>query len=113
MAVSEVTLEQGVTRRFWRPGRRFFLFVLTTLLGVAAVVAGVFVLHDRQMGRILPGISVAGVDIGGMTSDEARAALQARLADLSAGSVTISQTSPSSATSSAPASMAGSRSSSE
>jgi vancomycin resistance protein YoaR len=89
MAVSEVSLEQGVARRFWRPGRRFFLFVLTTLLGVAAVVAGLVVLHDRQTGRILPGISAAGVEIGGMTSDEARATLQARLADLSAGSVTI------------------------
>jgi vancomycin resistance protein YoaR len=89
MAVSEGTLDQVVTRRLWRPGRRFFLFVVTAVLGGAAVVGGLAVLHERQSGRILPGVSAAGVDVSGMTPDEARAALQARLADLSAGSVII------------------------
>ena len=89
MAVSEGTLDQVRTRRLWRPGRRFFLFVLTAVLGAGAVVAGLVVLHERQIGRILPGVSAAGVDVGGMTPDEARTALQSRLADLSAGSVMI------------------------
>jgi vancomycin resistance protein YoaR len=89
MAVSEGTLDQAQTRRLWRPGRRFFLFLFTVALGVGAVAAGLAVLHDRQIGRILPGISAAGVDVGGLTPDEARAALQARLADLSAGSVIV------------------------
>ena len=92
MAVSEQTIEQRRSRRLVRPGRRFFLFFLfvtTTLLGVAAVIGGLAVLHERQAGRILPGISAAGVDLGGMTTDEAHAALAAHLADVSAGSVTV------------------------
>jgi len=89
MAVSEGTLTQERTRRLWRPGRRFLLFLVTVALGAAAVVAGLAILHDRQTGRILPGVSAAGVDVGGLTPDAARAALQARLADLSAGSITI------------------------
>jgi len=89
MAVSEGTLTQERTRRRWRPGRRFLLFLVTVALGAAAVVAGLAILHDRQTGRILPGVSAAGVDVGGLTPDAARAALQARLADLSAGSITI------------------------
>ena len=92
MAVSEQTMEQTGSRRLVRPGRRFLLlvlFVLTTVVGVAAVIGGLAVLHDRQAGRILPGVSAAGVDLGGMTADEAHAALVARLADVSAGSVTL------------------------
>jgi vancomycin resistance protein YoaR len=89
MAVSEGTLDQAQTRRLWRPGRRFFLFLFTVVLGVGAVAAGLAVLHERQIGRILPGISAAGVDVGGLTPDAARAALQTRLADLSAGSVIV------------------------
>src|SRR6476646_9855680 len=89
MAVSEGTLDNARTRHFWRPGRRFFLFVLTMALGAAAVAAGLVVLHERQIGRVLPGVSAAGVDIGGLTPDEARAALRTRLADLSAGSVIV------------------------
>jgi vancomycin resistance protein YoaR len=89
MAVAEGTLTQERTRHWWRPGRRFFLFVLTMALGVGAVVAGLVVLHERQLGRVLPGVSAAGVEIGGMTPDEARGALQARLADISAGAITV------------------------
>jgi len=89
MAVSEQTMEQGRARSRLRPGRRFLVFVFTTLLGVAAVAGGLFLLHDRQAGKILPGISAAGVDLGGLTADEARAALAERLADISAGSVTV------------------------
>ena len=93
MAVSDQTFSQERTRRLPRPGRRVFLFalafVVTSVVGVAAVIGGLAVLHDRQAGRILPGISAAGADLSGMTPDEARIALAAHLADLSAGSVRI------------------------
>jgi vancomycin resistance protein YoaR len=89
MAVSDQTLTQERTRHLWRPGRRFLLFVVTALLGAGAVLGGLLALHERQIGRILPGISAAGVDIGGMTPEEARTALAARLADLSAGSISV------------------------
>jgi vancomycin resistance protein YoaR len=93
MAVSDQTMTQERSRRLPRPGRRVFLFVLafmlTAVVGVAAAIGGLAVLHDRQSGRILPGISAAGLDLGGMTPDEARTALAAHLTDLSAGSVRI------------------------
>jgi vancomycin resistance protein YoaR len=89
IAVSEQTLTRERSRRLPRPGRRLFLFVLTGLLGAAAVAGGLAALHERQAGRILPGVSVAGVAVGGMTAAEARAALEASLADLSSGAVRI------------------------
>ena len=92
MAISEQALIERRSRRVPRPGRRaflFVLFVLTAVLGVAAVAGGLAVLHEREAGRILPGVSVAGIDVGGMTPDEARSALEAGLADLSTGAVRI------------------------
>ncbi|HEX2754726.1 MAG TPA: peptidoglycan binding domain-containing protein, partial [Candidatus Limnocylindrales bacterium] len=89
MAVFEQTMDRERSRRVPRPGRRFFLFVLTTILGVAAVVGALAVYHERQAGRILPGVSAAGVDVSGMTIDEARMALESNLAGLSTGAVTI------------------------
>src|SRR5207247_9818465 len=87
MAVSDQTLTQERTRRLWRPGRRFLLFVVTAVLGAGAVVGGLVALHESRIGRILPGISAAGVDVGGMTPDEARGVLASRLAGLSSGSI--------------------------
>ena len=89
MAVTELTLDHERTRRLARPGRRFVLFVLTAVLGAAAVVGGLAALYEREVGRILPGMSIVGVDVGGMTADEARATLAVDLAEFSAGSVTI------------------------
>ncbi len=89
MAVSEQTLVTERSRRLARPGRRFLLFVLTVMLGIGAVVGGLVAFHERQAGRILPGVSAGGVDIGGLTPDEARAALESQLAALSAGSVRV------------------------
>jgi vancomycin resistance protein YoaR len=89
MAVSEQTLDREDARRLPRPGRRFFAFVVTAALGAAAVVGGLALLYQRDAGRILPGISAAGIDLGGLTADEARATLTARLADLSAGSIVV------------------------
>ena len=89
MAVSEQTFTEERTRRLPRPGKRSFLFLLTTLLGAAAVLGGLAAIHERQIGRILPGVSAVGVDLGGMTAAEAREALSAKLTDVSAGSVRI------------------------
>ncbi len=92
MAVSEETLDFGRTRSGMRPGRRFLLaivFALTAAAGVGAVLAGLAAFHESEIGRILPGVSVAGVDVGGLTADEARTALRTRLADLSAGAIAI------------------------
>ncbi|RLC67067.1 MAG: hypothetical protein DRI48_03245 [Chloroflexi bacterium] len=45
--------------------------------------------HQRHNGRIYPGVSVYGVDLGGLTVDEAAAALQSELPDPTALSLTL------------------------
>ncbi|MBA2382777.1 MAG: peptidoglycan binding domain-containing protein, partial [Chloroflexi bacterium] len=89
MAVSEQSIDQVRVRRLWRPGRRAVLFVLMTFIGIGLVGGGLVVLHERQVGRILPGISAASVDLSGLTPDEARGLLASRLADLSTGGVIV------------------------
>ncbi len=79
MAVSEEILEQRRGIHIVRPGpplRR--LRRSPSMLGIAAVVGGLVAFHESLAGRILPGVSAAGVDLGGLTTDEARAALTAR-----------------------------------
>ncbi len=89
MAVSEEVLEQRRGIHIVRPGRRFVAFLIAAMLGAAAVVGGFVAFHESLAGRILPGISVAGVDLGGMTRDEARAALQTRYGPLSQGGLIL------------------------
>ena len=54
-----------------------------------AVVGGLVAFHQSLAGRILPGVSAAGVDLGGLTTDEARAALNARYGALSEGGLVL------------------------
>ncbi|MGH2746677.1 MAG: L,D-transpeptidase family protein [Actinomycetota bacterium] len=61
-------------RRFWS-GRRLAL-VLAVLVGLMALGAGgaayaTYQYSQKYAGRILPGTSVAGMPVGGMTTDEA------------------------------------------
>jgi lipoprotein-anchoring transpeptidase ErfK/SrfK len=64
----------------WRPSKKTviissILFALA-LIGVASVAYAGYDYSRKYEGRILPGASVAGVDIGGMTSDEALTAVK-------------------------------------
>ena len=43
-----------------RPGRRFFAFVIASVLGVGAVAGGLVAFHESLADRILPGVSAAG-----------------------------------------------------
>ena len=78
LAVSEEILEPRRGVRIAHPGRKLVAFVFAVILGVAAVVSGLVAFHESLAGRILPGVSAAGVDLAGLTTDEARAALTAR-----------------------------------
>src|SRR4051812_24679256 len=89
LAVSEQSIDQARNRGWGRLLFRFGLFVAAILVGFGVVAAGLAVYHDREAGRILPGVSIAGVDVGGQTADEARAALTSRLAPLSTGGVSV------------------------
>jgi vancomycin resistance protein YoaR len=89
MAVSEEVLDQRRGIHVARPGVKFVAFVVAVLLGVGVVVGGLVAFHESLAGRILPGISAAGVDLGGLTPDEARAALTARYGALSQGGLLV------------------------
>lgn len=57
---------------------------------VAAIVAGAWTAYERiHDGQAYPGVSVAGVDVGGMTTDQATAALTPVLAERFGGTATI------------------------
>jgi vancomycin resistance protein YoaR len=92
MAGFEETLDQGRAIHVARPGRRFVVFVVGAVLGVALVVGGLAAAHEAFAGRILPGVFAAGVDLSGMTPDEARRALEARYNVLAEGGLVIRST---------------------
>jgi hypothetical protein len=57
---------------------------------VAAILGGAWTAYERiHDGQAYPGVSVAGVDVGGMTTDQATAALTPVLAERFGGSATI------------------------
>ena len=63
-----------------RPGHRartrFFVAFLISLLAGLAVGTGALYAYDREYtGRVLPGVSVGGVDLSGLSSDAAAAKL--------------------------------------
>lgn len=50
--------------------------MLLTVAAAAAAVLGVFLLHRAHAGKALPGVSVAGRDVGGFTRSEVATALR-------------------------------------
>jgi vancomycin resistance protein YoaR len=57
------------------------------LLVLAAV--GSYVLASGNNGRVMPGVSIGGVAVGGLSPDDAKHKLNAALPDVSAGSLTV------------------------
>jgi vancomycin resistance protein YoaR len=89
MAVAEEALPVGRTWSRSRRARRMLAFVVALGLGVGLVVGGMAAFHESLNGKILPGISVGGLQVGGMTREDARAALTAGFETLGTGSVTV------------------------
>ena len=72
-----------------RPGRAARGFLLGSLLGVALVLGGLVAFRQAYVDRILPGVEVGGVQVGGLTRADARLALVAALGRLEDGTVTV------------------------
>jgi vancomycin resistance protein YoaR len=89
MAVTEDTLAGRRAFSIPRPGRKFLAFIISIGLGIGLVAAGVAAYHQSLVDRILPGVSIAGVDVGGMTVTDARGVLSERLRGLSDGGLTV------------------------
>ena len=75
--------------RIPRPGRAARGFLVGALFGVLLVLLGVVAFRQAYVDRILPGVQVGGVDIGGMSRTEARLALDSALGRLEDGAVTV------------------------
>lgn len=70
--------------------RRALLTFGLTLLGIVFFIGGFAVAYDRMHGgRVLPGVDVAGVQVGGLDRSAAMAMLRARLPDVAAGSLSV------------------------
>jgi vancomycin resistance protein YoaR len=80
-----------VTSRLSRLRWRRFLLAFGATLVVLVVVAAVatFVYASGNQGRILPGVSIGGVSVAGLTPVDAKARLMGALPDVSAGALTI------------------------
>jgi vancomycin resistance protein YoaR len=89
MAVTSQTSAASRALHVARPGRAALAFVLGALLGVLLVVGALIAFRQAYVDKILPGVQVAGVDVGGMTRSDARLALGSALDRLDDGAVTI------------------------
>jgi vancomycin resistance protein YoaR len=72
-----------------RPGRGARRFVIGALLGVALVLGTLVGISEAYVNRILPGVMIGGVDVSGLTREQARAALTSDLSRLEDGAVTV------------------------
>jgi vancomycin resistance protein YoaR len=71
------------------PGRGARGFLLGAVLGIALVLLGLVGFRLAYADRILPGVQVGGVDVGGLTRADARLALGESLGRLEHGTVTV------------------------
>ena len=73
------------------PGRRLWLALLGALLLCALAVGGAsFAVDTANAGRIMPGVHVAGVPLGGLDRAAAAARLRAELPEPGGGGFTVS-----------------------
>lgn len=80
---------RGGRRLYFTLSRYSLVAMVSLLAGIVGIVAGV--LHDTQAysGRVLPGITIAGAKVGGLTPDQAQDVAEAAAATQLARTVTI------------------------
>jgi len=89
MAVSEETIPRRRAIRIPRPGRKLVAFVVSAVVGIGGVAGGAAAYHQTLVNRILPGVTVAGIDVGGMSPDAAKSLLTERFRVLSDGGLMV------------------------
>lgn len=60
-------------------GRKSWIAVITVVVVFVGVVAGAYAYDSSQKDKIADGVTIAGVDVGGMNSEEAAAAVRRQL----------------------------------
>jgi vancomycin resistance protein YoaR len=89
MAATQPVATEPRALRIPRPGRMARRSVIVLLFGVLAVLGGLYAFGQAYAGRILPGMSIGGVDVSGMTAGEARTAVDAAFGGLENGQITV------------------------
>ena len=90
MTTTTETVETSHEVRRSSAGLRFFGAFIIGLAAAAAVGVGALYAYDQQYsGRVLPGVTVDGQDLGGMDPDAASAALANARAGLSEGRIVV------------------------
>jgi vancomycin resistance protein YoaR len=78
-----VTKEQKKTLRFLSATLFFESWIIGTVLGVAFLsIAGWLVFWQSHQNRVLPAVAIEGVDVGGLSKDEAIQTIQSELPEL-------------------------------
>ena len=90
MTTTTETIETSHEVRRSSAGLRFLVAFLIGLVAATAIGVGALYAYDQQYsGRVLPGVTVDGHDLGGMSPDAASAALANAYADLSEGRIVV------------------------
>ncbi len=82
------TVDASEGRR-WRSSRVLLAFFIGVLLVVLATVGTILAYEQNYAGRVAAGVSIGGVEVAGLTRDEAAARLDASFASVGTGTVTL------------------------
>ncbi len=85
---TQLTTTALETRR-WRPSRVIVAFVVGVLLVALVAVGSVVAYEQNYAGKVAAGVTVGGVDVAGLTRDEAAAKLEAAFATVGTGTLTV------------------------
>ena len=90
MTTTTEAIETSHEVRHSSAGLRFLVAFIIGLVAAAVIGVGALYAYDqRYSGRVLPGVTVAGHDLGGMSPDAVSAALGNVYADLSEGRIVV------------------------
>lgn len=88
-AAQDVAMAPTIVRAYSARTRFFVAFLISVFVGLV-VGAGALYAFDRQYtGRILPGVSVGGIDLAGLTPEDATARLESSFASFREGQVVL------------------------
>jgi len=79
----------SVASRRWRFGRVLIAFVIGFLLVAVAAGGSIFAYEQNYAGKVAAGVSIGGIDVSGLTRQDAATKLQAEFASVGTGTVTL------------------------
>jgi vancomycin resistance protein YoaR len=89
MTTDTQTLPVSARTSGFRSRRILVAFAATLVVLVAILAIGSYVYASSNAGRILPGVSIGGVSVAGLSAEQAKAKLQTSLPNVAAGALTV------------------------